>query len=238
MRDGQQRQQPHHGAHLQSLRAAVRLGPGKPDPARFLAAAYLEIWPALSQEKRDAARRLLARVFAEPEGFNRLIRPWLDAAADREEALSLVPDDPEDWERLEAIYAERRDWDGFRAAHERWDVTLRARLAQDLAAAGARLLEGDADGARTDFLSVALRARPDVRYADLLSDPIGEGIRVLEAAGVEVTPTVRAGMTEWVETNKREDRAPHKYALEDFGLLRSDVEQRFAAYRAAFLERT
>jgi hypothetical protein len=36
--------------------------------------------------------------------------------------------------------------------------------------------------------------------------------------------------------NKREDRAPHKYALEDFGLVRSDVEQRFAAYRAAFLE--
>ncbi|MGV7120368.1 hypothetical protein [Sphingopyxis sp. 550A] len=78
----------------------------------------------------------------------------------------------------------------------------------------------------------------DVRYADLLSDPIGEGTRVLEAAGVEVTPDVRAGMAEWVEANKREDRAPHKYALEDFGLVRSDVEQRFAAYRAAFLERT
>ncbi len=77
----------------------------------------------------------------------------------------------------------------------------------------------------------------DVRYADLLSDPIGEGTRVLEAAGVEVTPEVRAGMAEWVEANKREDRAPHKYALEDFGLVRSDVEQRFAAYRAAFLER-
>lgn len=77
----------------------------------------------------------------------------------------------------------------------------------------------------------------DVRYADLLSDPIGQGTRVLEAAGVDVTDTVRAGMAEWVEANKREDRAPHKYALEDFGLVRSDVEQRFAAYRAAFLER-
>ncbi|WP_444808488.1 sulfotransferase family protein [Sphingopyxis sp.] len=75
----------------------------------------------------------------------------------------------------------------------------------------------------------------DVRYADLLGDPIGEGVRVLEAAGVDVTDAVRAGMAEWIEANKREDRAPHKYALEDFGLDRSDVEQRFAAYRAAFL---
>ncbi|MGN7930689.1 sulfotransferase family protein [Sphingopyxis sp. 22461] len=75
----------------------------------------------------------------------------------------------------------------------------------------------------------------DVRYADLLGDPIGEGVRVLEAAGIDVTDAVRAGMAEWTEANKREDRAPHKYALEDFGLVRSDVEQRFAAYRAAFL---
>lgn len=43
-------------------------------------------------------------------------------------------------------------------------------------------------------------------------------------------------MAGWIEASKREDRAPHKYALEDFGLVRSDVEQRFAAYRAAFLE--
>lgn len=76
----------------------------------------------------------------------------------------------------------------------------------------------------------------DVRYADLLENPIGEGTRVLEAAGIAVTDAVRAGMAEWIEANKREDRAPHKYALEDFGLVRSDVEQRFAAYRAAFLE--
>lgn len=75
----------------------------------------------------------------------------------------------------------------------------------------------------------------DVRYADLLGNPIDEGVRVLEAAGIDVTDAVRAGMAEWIEANKREDRAPHKYALEDFGLDRSDVERRFAAYRAAFL---
>jgi LPS sulfotransferase NodH len=76
----------------------------------------------------------------------------------------------------------------------------------------------------------------DVRYADLLSDPIGQGTRVLEAAGVAVTAEIRDGMAEWIEANKREDRAPHKYSLEDFGLARAEVEQRFASYRAAFVE--
>ncbi|MGV3480865.1 MAG: sulfotransferase family protein [Sphingobium sp.] len=76
----------------------------------------------------------------------------------------------------------------------------------------------------------------DVRYADLLADPIGEGTRVLEAAGVAVTPEIRAGMGQWIEANKREDRAAHRYTLEDFGLDKADVDRRFAGYRAAFVE--
>lgn len=78
----------------------------------------------------------------------------------------------------------------------------------------------------------------DVRYPDLLSDPIGQGTRVLEGAGITVTPEIRAGMEEWVEHNKREDRAPHKYTLQDFGLDKADVERRFESYRAAFIERS
>ncbi|MHA4835428.1 hypothetical protein [Sphingopyxis sp. MSC1_008] len=42
---------------------------------------------------------------------------------------------------------------------------------------------------------------------------------------------------EWIEANMCGDIAPYKYALEDFGLVRSDVEKRLAAYRAAFVER-
>lgn len=76
----------------------------------------------------------------------------------------------------------------------------------------------------------------DVRYPELLADPIGEGARVLDAAGVTVTPQVRAGMEEWVEHNRREDRAPHRYSLEDFGLDRAEVEGAFADYRAKFIE--
>ena len=89
------------------------------------------------------------------------------------------------------------------------------------------------------FMSVRSKAGPDsfidVRYTDTTTKPIEEGKRVLTEAGIEVTPEIVAGMAEWVEANKREGRAPHRYALEDFGLTREQVEHDFADYRAAFL---
>ena len=39
----------------------------------------------------------------------------------------------------------------------------------------------------------------------------------------------------WIEANRREDRAPHKYTLEEFGLEKSEIEGQFAAYRTQFL---
>lgn len=75
----------------------------------------------------------------------------------------------------------------------------------------------------------------DVRYKDLTSDPIGQGVAVLERAGVSITPDVRAGMDEWVEANRREDRAPHNYTLEEYGLDAAEIEQRFADYRKRYI---
>jgi hypothetical protein len=75
----------------------------------------------------------------------------------------------------------------------------------------------------------------DVRYADLLGDPVGQGVAVLEKIGIAVTPAIRAGMDEWIEANRREDRAPHKYTLADFGLEQAEIEARFADYRRRFI---
>ncbi len=91
-------------------------------------------------------------------------------------------------------------------------------------------------------LFMSIRARTgsadfiDVRYTDLTTHPIEQGKRVLAEAGIALTPDIVGGMEEWVEANRREDRAPHKYALEDFGLTREQVERDFASYRAVFLD--
>lgn len=75
----------------------------------------------------------------------------------------------------------------------------------------------------------------DVRYSDIVRQPVEEGTRVLKASGIAVTPALVAGMQDWIEANRREDRAPHRYTLEAFGLEREQVEETFAAYRARFL---
>ncbi|MDT0575368.1 sulfotransferase [Croceicoccus sp. F390] len=75
----------------------------------------------------------------------------------------------------------------------------------------------------------------DVQYRDLTSNPIEEGQRVLREAGIVVTPTVVSGMEEWIEANRREDRAAHNYSLEEYGLSSKGIEQRFARYREDYL---
>ena len=75
----------------------------------------------------------------------------------------------------------------------------------------------------------------DVRYKDLVSDPIDEGKRVLVQTGVAITPEIVAGMEEWIEANRREDRAPHEYSMEEFALEEEQIKEKFAEYRTAYL---
>lgn len=75
----------------------------------------------------------------------------------------------------------------------------------------------------------------DIRYRDLVQQPVEMGTRVLTAANIDVTPKIRAGMETWIEANRREDRAPHRYTLEDFGLTEADINARFGEYRARYL---
>jgi hypothetical protein len=75
----------------------------------------------------------------------------------------------------------------------------------------------------------------DVIYPELLNDPIGQGKRVLEAAGVDVTSDVINDMGQWIEANKREDRAPHKYDMSDFGLTEDMIKEKFSLYRQNYL---
>jgi hypothetical protein len=154
------------------LEAALRLAPAKREPVRFLAAAYLEIWPALSPRKREIARGLLAEVFRDPEELGPLLPPWLDTAADRREAFSVLPDDPESWEKVERAYAERRDLAGLTEARQRRERSLLSRLRQDLLRADRLNEQGNDGAARALYLSVAARARPEARYLGLLQSAL------------------------------------------------------------------
>ena len=150
------------------LEAAVRLAPASREPALLLAAAYLEVWPALSPRKRAVARGLLTQVFRNPDERGRFLAPWLDRAADRQEAFSTLPDDPAAWEQVAGILGRRGDWPGYDAARRRGDEALLSSLNRDLLKADRLRSDGALEEARTLYLGVAQRARPEARFQELL----------------------------------------------------------------------
>lgn len=75
----------------------------------------------------------------------------------------------------------------------------------------------------------------DIHYKDQITNPVENGKRVLEFAGIPMSADIESGMDEWIEANRREHRAPHLYAMEDFGLAAAEIEAKFADYRAKFL---
>jgi len=63
----------------------------------------------------------------------------------------------------------------------------------------------------------------DVNYKSLLTASSQEGMRVLSAAGIPMSSEIKTGMEEWIEANRREHRAAHKYSLQNFGLDEDDI---------------
>lgn len=150
------------------LEAAHRLAPASREPTLLLAAAYLEIWPALSPHKRAVARGLLTEVFRDPDERGKFLEPWLDRVSDRQEAFSALPDEPAAWEQVAGIMIRRGDWPGYDAARRRGDEALLSNLNRDLLKADRLRSDGALEEARTLYLGVAQRARPEARFQELL----------------------------------------------------------------------
>jgi hypothetical protein len=171
------------------LRRSLELAPGRPEPARFLATAYLELWPALSQGKQAEARALLRRILGHRPTFEALIAAWLQRAGSAEEAFSAIPDEPWAWERLQQIYADRTDWQSCRLARLRWYGAYQRTLRRDLTEAEARLRGGDTPGATLLFLTT-LSAPPR-----RLFEPVAESALAQlppEAGPGNAAPSIRS----------------------------------------------
>lgn len=156
------------------LTLARSLAPGKDEPGRFVVTAYLELWTALSPEKRQTARLLLEQAFRNEQTFSRLVGHWLTVAGSREEAFGAIPPAPFAWRYLQVIFADRRDWEGYRLARERFDAALSETLDANLAQAGARRTGGDLAGARAVYLDAVAQAPPGERYLPVLRTALAQ----------------------------------------------------------------
>lgn len=155
------------------LLRSLAVAPGRPEPVRFLAAAYLELWPALSRGKKESARALMTRALAERRTFEALIGPWLRTADSRAQAFSAVPREPWAWERLQQIEEADADWDAYREARLHWYAALERSMRANLAEAEARLQGGDEVRAHLLFLSV-LQVPPRRRFLPYVESSLSQ----------------------------------------------------------------
>lgn len=174
------------------LRRAIELAPRDPEPTYVLAAAEIQIWFALSASQRLAAQELVARAFAEPSSFDRLLDDWLAVRGHAADALAVIPATSAAWRRVRGQFAALGDWDGYVLADRRAATLLEEELRRDLALAEEMLAAGDHRRARGLFLSVAARLEPGVERGELL-------IRIFrQVPPGPVSPELAAHFVRWL----------------------------------------
>jgi len=75
----------------------------------------------------------------------------------------------------------------------------------------------------------------DVQYRETIKTPFDTIAKVYAFIDMDLTPEAEAAMKQWQTDNKREDRAAHKYTLEQFGYSEASLKALFDDYRKAFI---
>ena len=70
----------------------------------------------------------------------------------------------------------------------------------------------------------------DIRYQDLLADPLACVRRIYERVGRELTPETEAAMTAHTADQVQGKHGSHTYSLAEFGLDRGFIDERLAGY--------
>lgn len=71
----------------------------------------------------------------------------------------------------------------------------------------------------------------DLQYDEIVADPLAQVRKVYARANLDFTPEEEAIMRQSLKDNARDNRPPHQYALENFGLSEEGLKEAFAFYR-------
>ncbi len=135
------------------LERALTLGPNESDPQRFVAMAYLELWPFLSETKQNVARGLLHNVFQDQAAFRQLSESWLRIVDPSPETLDELPDAAHIWQQLMIVSSRSQDWPLFIDSATRLARVNERALAAQLETGLAALARGDFSEARGQLQS-------------------------------------------------------------------------------------
>lgn len=96
-----------------------------------------------------------------------------------------------------------------------------------------------------DSLAVMMRSRAeaperflDVDYKRLMSEPLAVAAEVFQRAGLTYAPEDVAALQRWMDSNPRDNRPSHKYALADYAVDPQELDRRFAFYTEVFPQMT
>lgn len=167
------------------LRFAMSLAPAYPEPAVFLASAYLSSWSSLTPADRDELLPVLGRALEDRRGLELLLPHWVRLAPSLGRLLEPIPDRPAAWRALGRQFLIRGDLERFAMAHRRQLDSLPADMAQRLRSGLDRLRAGHtrsgvgllatvlaepADLAHVQSFSAALEALPGEAVGKALPD--------------------------------------------------------------------
>ena len=125
---------------------SIRLSPVQVEPAGYLAAAYVDMWPSLDAAERRAAREVIAKAFTSRTTFRLLIDRWMRVEHDIEEALRVVPAATPQWEHMMTVFAGQKDWSRYLRAHQAHRLASATEKQAMLDEAVARVRGGDYSG--------------------------------------------------------------------------------------------
>lgn len=74
----------------------------------------------------------------------------------------------------------------------------------------------------------------DISYRDLVADPVGTAMGVLQQFAYPATPTTRRRMEAYMAQHPQHQKGHHSYKLEDFGLTHDQVTRAFEPYLTRF----
>lgn len=74
----------------------------------------------------------------------------------------------------------------------------------------------------------------DMQYADVMRDPIGEIRKIYQHFDEPFTAEAEAAMNHYMQANPKGKHGSHAYSLEDYGLTREQVRERYRDYCERF----